>query len=577
MGRASAMATAAALLAAAASAVLAAEVRYTASAFVRDEAARIVRALERERLVRWTRAGSLVLANPSADVAGSFAALGEPAHVAVASAFATASDGGRYGIARLLVGQGEVGHRVLADILRRRELKGRQWALAALQGAYSRPIVAGLRDLVRDPQNDVAERAILELGETEDDRGLRLLRDLAGGPDPGLAHQAALALAFQKDATGVPRLIASLETIREPLRLFKVIQALGSSGAPEAAESLVSLVVRGARAAGAAEPPARLTADFGLRRRGMSASAHGMLLASQATAGLVTLGARGPRPQVVALLAHANAQVRRMAIEVLAACGDDSAVPALVALVERTADSGAHAHAHASTGAAGEDPGAEALLAAQALRAIADPGARGALQSLRGRARMGAASAAALGAWLALALAATGDPGGVEEAVRLARGEDEELAAAAISTLGRSESPQARALLADVVASGSSGLHLIAASSLSRPGNGWAARPLSGLLDRSRLAADARGQSVAALGLGLVGDARHVAVLVELLRSPDGSVRRAAAIGLFYLTGTPYRYSSMWGEEGPFEPTTFHVKLREERERAALRGARRRD
>lgn len=165
--------------------------------------------------------------------------------------------------------------------------------------------------------------------------------------------------------------------------------------------------------------------------------------------------------------------------------------------------------------------------------------------------------------WIALALAAQNDAEGVRRTVHLAHGEND-LALAAVTTLGGSNAPAAVEHLVTQMDLGEPQMALLAASSLSRPGNAHARRPLAALLARGKSENDPQRIGVAALGLGLVGDASAVKALDELTRHADRSVRRAAVVGLYYLTGEARRYRNVWGEEVRFEPTTFHMKMRQE-------------
>lgn len=523
---------------------IAAPVPVTADTFTREEVARLVKLMERERLVTFSRAGTLMLAQPSGEITAALDALGEDAVAPLADAFARApSDGVRFGLGLALAARGDAGERALVNLLRSPGLRGRRWLLQALAGRATPAVVVTLRTLVDDADRELAERALLDLAESEDDAGVELLRRAARGPDRALARKAALALAFQKDASGAGILVDEVRAARGPaLSLFQTMKGLGMSGAGEGVAPLLTLFVTHARNVRADEPAGRVSglADFEPRFRKMSASERGMLVAQQCASALAALSVRAERPEVAELLAHRNPQVRRMALEVLGACGDASAVPAVASVLER----------------APEDD--EKIAAAQALRNVAAPEAVPALASAARRARM------PLSGWIALARAACGDATVVDRVIGLARGTDE-LALAAITTLGTVEAPPARRYLEELAGGEDLQTALLAASSLSRPGKRSAQEPLAALLARGRAANDPQRLSVAALGLGMAGDARAVKPLEELLGSSHRSARRAAAVGLYYLTGQARRYLNMWGEDGRFVPLTFHIKMREEK------------
>ncbi|MBI4862363.1 MAG: HEAT repeat domain-containing protein [Candidatus Riflebacteria bacterium] len=554
---------AAAVLALVSSSLPAAEVRVDTDSWIREEVARLVKLMEREKLVTWTRGGTLSLGSPSADVVASFAALGDAAIPELVDLYPKVSDSGKYGIARILSGAGAMGPRAAVQLLRGRSVPGRKWIIQGFQGSFSGPLVAAYRELVRDPDREVAERAVIELGESEDDQGLILLRQLVREADPQLALKAALALAFQKDSGGVAVLIDRLGVATQTIERIKLIQALGTAGAPEAAGPLVDLFVRAAGSVGEDEPPAssQSLGGFGARYRKLPDSARGMLEASYAGAALASLSRRAPRPAVEKLTRHDNPAIRRLALQVLAATADPSAVPTLQEILRSATETSPLSRisdtfaAMVAPSRSEQDP----LLAAQALRQIGGDEARAAL--VRGYDR----ATAPLKPWLAICLAALDHQPGVDSAIQLARGADPELKVAAISALGFSRSSRAREFLVWLVGSPDMQVRLLAASSLSRPGNGAAERPLLGLLERSRKGPDRQGLSVVALGLGLAGGAPSLRELEALLKDPDASVRRAAAVGVYYLTGERRTYLNPWGVQSRFEPATFHVRLRNEK------------
>lgn len=528
---------------------VAASVPVETSEFARQEVTRLVRLMDKERLVSFTRAGTLILGSPSAEVTEALAALGDSCVEPLSEQFASARfDGVRYGIGVALAARGAAGEQALLKLLRTAGLKGRRWLLQALGGKTSGPIVAALRQLVSDPDRELAERAVLDLAESEDDQGLVILRGLVRTRDRALAKKAALALALQKDASGIDILLDDLKAAKGgALALFQTMRCLGLSGAPEAVAPLCATLAAHASRIEEDEPPGRVTGlgDFEARFRKMPASERAMLVAGHAAGALAGLSHRGPRAEVLELLAHANSGVRRMAVEVLGAVGDASAAPALVRVVD-------------------SHDAELAVAAAQSLRNIAAPSTRAGLTAARKRAPR------PLDDWIALALAALNDEAGVRRAVQLARGEGD-IPLAAITTLGTSTAPAAIDHLVTLMSLGEPQMQLLAASSLSRPGNVHARRPLAALLARGRQDNDPQRLGVAALGLGLVGDQAAVKTLEELAHASDRSVRRAAVVGLYYLTGEARRYRNVWGEEVRFEPTTFHMKMRQETTASAPR------
>lgn len=547
------------------------------NSFARTEVTRLIRVMDKDRLVAFTRAGTLILGSPSTEITDGLAALGESAVAPLADAFVTArTDGVRYGIGLALAGRGEPGERALVRLLKNPSLKGRRWLLQGLAGKVSGPIVIALRTLVADPDHELAERAILDLAETEDDEGLTILRELLRGTDRALAKKAALALAFQKDSSGVELL---LEDYREAksgaLALFQTMKGLGLSGAREAAGPMVQSFVTYAAKIDPDEPPGRVTglSDFEARFRKMPASERAMLIAASCAGSIGGLSYRAPRPTVVALLSHANLHVRRMALDVISAVGDASAAPAVLTFLEAglpakragSSDAGHRGDLGRTAPPDVEDDAdseaamtqALAVAAAQALRNLAAPAARDRLFAAYKRAPRPLAD------WIALALAAINDPDGVRRTVQLARGEGD-MAVAAISTLGGSTSREAIDHLSGLMELGDPQMALLAASSLSRPGFVHARKPLEAMLASARKDNDPQRIGVASLGLGLVGDASVIGSLGELTHHADRSVRRAAVVGLYYLTGETRRYKNAWGEDVTFVPTTFHVKMRQE-------------
>lgn len=545
---------------------LSAPVSVEADSFAKQEVARLVRQMEKDRLVSFTRAGTLILGSPSQDVTDGLQALGDSCVAALASEFLVArTDGVRYGIGLALANRGQTGEKALIRLLRTPNLKGRRWLLQGLSGKVTGPIVATLRVLIRDTDHELAERAILDLAETEDDLGFTLIRELLKGPDAALAKKAALALAFQKDASGVQLL---LEDFREAkngaLALFQTMKGLGLSGAREAVGPLVTTFASYASKIDEDEAPGRVTglSDFEARFRKMPVSERAMLVAGNAASALASLNARGPRPEILALVDHANPHVQRMAVDILGAVGDASAAPRLLKLVEagvpaRQTDAGRRGElGHAADGEE-DDDGGLAIAAAQALRNIAPREAQPRLHAAYKRAPR------PLQDWIALALAAIGDADGVRRTVQLARGEND-FALAAITTLGGVDAPAAVDHLTGLMELGEAQLALLAASSLSRPGNVHARKPLEAMLAAGLKEEEAPKIGVAALGLGLVGDTSATRQLESLTRHADRSVRRAAVTGLYYLTGEARRYQNAWGEDVTFAPTTFHAKMREQ-------------
>jgi len=518
-----------------------------------------------------------MLASPSSEITEGLQALGEQAIEPLAEAFpGVRTDSERYGIGVALAAGGLSGERALVQLARTPGLRGRRWLLVGLGGRFTPAVVAALRELVRDADRDLAERAVLDLADSEDDQGVVILRGVLRSPDPALRRKAALALAFHADASGVPLLLEDLRDAKGgALVLFQTMKGLGLSGAAAAVGPLAQMFVAYAARVDAEEPPGRITglADFEARFRRMPVSQRAMLVASNAAGALVALEIHGPHPELIPLVTHANPVVRRMALEVLGACGDASAAPAVMRVIEaglsrpgsargpvRAGTDAGHRGelGEAPEGAEGDGPGqAELMVAAQALRSIAVPAQTRELVALARRAPP------ELTGWIALALAAVGDPDGVRRAVGLASGHGD-LALAAISTLGRSSAPEAVSFLVSLMEGADRDLQLVAASSMSRPGHRNARAPLDALLASGRAADDPQRLSVAALGLGLIGDAAAVKPLEALLRHKAPGVRRSAVVGLWYLTGEARRYQNVWGEETRFEPTTFHLKMRQE-------------
>lgn len=544
----------------------ASEVRVTSDGFVRSEVTRLVGELDRERLVSFTRGKALTLRSPSAGVLQSFSALEEAVVPLLVEAFPKVSDGARYGITKVLLERGESGKKALVEMLRRRNLGGRRWILLAMQGTYSAGILAAYRDLALDPDLDVAETVIQELGESEDDVGVRVLRKLLRSPEDRRAQAAALALAFEKDATGVGILLDVIRGRRRssgPMYRFKVIQALGACGGFEATDYMVDAFAGVARRISASEPPLA-TQNLGqlmVSARPLTEAQMAMLEASFLTSALASGGSRRPRPQIVPFLAHSNPQVRRMSLEILGACADASAVSVLAGFLQRLeGDRAKGSLADAFSGLTGsEEPEREVVAAAQALRQIGDPRA---LEPLVKVARWAPYH---VKSWIQICLAALDHPQGVERAVELAKGSDPDLKVAAISALGLSHHRLALSFLCSLLSSSDGPLRLLAASSLSRPGNPAAQEPLISFLEQSRKIGDRQGLVVASLGLGIVGDDRAVKPLANLLKNPDPSVRRSSAIGLYYLTGDCVVYLDPWEVSSRFQPTTFHERLRAER------------
>jgi HEAT repeat protein len=526
-----------------------AEVPVNGDTFTRQEVSHLLGNMEKERLVSYSKLGTLTLADPSAEVTNGINALGEQALSILSVAYPAASDGVKYGIARILAAN-EKGQRILSRVVRDRRIRGRRWIVSALTGVYTAVTVPCFRDLCIDPDRDVAEGAIFEMGRCEDDQGVRVLRTLLRVNDRTLARKAAQALASRKDASGYPLLLEALNSTRElPLRLT-LISSLGTSGSAEAVASLVRIFATAAAHVQDAEPLPSMSKLYA-RPGGsqVTPSMRAMFEASYAANALTGLNRRGPRPEVTRLLTHGNPRIRRMAVEVLGSCADATAVAALrEAMAPETAE-------------AATDEGEEGLtlVIAQALRQIGGVEARAALE---GAWKTNAGSTRAA---LSLCLAALDHPGGLKAAVNLAQSGSQQMRIAAVSALGFSRSGLAFQTLSSLMESPDTDIRLLAASSLSQPGNVAAQAPLLSLLSAGEATEDPQSLSVAALGLGLAGDEKSVKSLERLLLHKNPSVRRAAAVGLFYITGKSRTYVNMWGLEGTFEPTTFHRRLREEK------------
>src|SRR5262249_8049280 len=148
--------------------------------------------------------------------------------------------------------------------------------------------------------------------------------------------------------------------------------------------------------------------------------------ATYAASALAALTGRAPRPEVYQLLEHENPQIRLMAVQVLATCGDASAVGPLRQLLESAADQ------PAPDGEGGSEQ--LTMMVAQALGQIGGSAARQALEAAW------TAAAGNVKASLSLCLAALDHPGGLKAAVHLAQAGAPQMRIAAVSALGFSRS-----------------------------------------------------------------------------------------------------------------------------------------